>query len=93
MRVLGPAKYFSDFSSIRRMRDAYPLALFTIENALRLSQDSSVDSFICLVIYSLWQSALLKKSFSKGMRRDKSSRSRVLFDLGGLLPHLITAPE
>jgi hypothetical protein len=69
MRVFGPAKYLSDFSSIRQMRDAYPLALFTIKNALRVSQESSVDSFIYLVIYSLWQSALLKKSFSKEMRR------------------------
>jgi hypothetical protein len=48
MRVLGPAKYLSGFSSIWRMRDTYPLALFTIENALRVSQDSSVDSFSIL---------------------------------------------
>jgi hypothetical protein len=51
------------------MLDAYPLALFTIKNVLRVSQDNSVDSFIYLVIYSLWQSALLKKSFSKEMRQ------------------------
>jgi hypothetical protein len=54
MRVLGPAKNLSDFSSFGRMRDAYPLAPFTIENALRVGQYSSADSFIYLVIYSLW---------------------------------------
>jgi hypothetical protein len=53
MRMLGPAKYLSDFSSIWRMCDAYPLALCTIENILRVSQDGSVDSFIYCVIYSL----------------------------------------
>jgi hypothetical protein len=36
---------------------------------LRVTQDSSADSFMYLVIYSLWQSALLNKSFSKEMRQ------------------------
>jgi hypothetical protein len=36
------------------MRDAYPLALLTTENVLRMSQDSSIDSFIYIVIDSLW---------------------------------------
>jgi hypothetical protein len=68
-RVLGPSKYLSDLSSIGRMRDVYPLALFTIENALHVSQNGNVDSFIDLVIYSLWQAAVVNKFLSGAMRQ------------------------
>jgi hypothetical protein len=50
------------------MRDAYPLALCTVENALRVSQNSCVASFIYLVIYSLWRAAIVNKFLSGAMR-------------------------
>jgi hypothetical protein len=67
--VLGPSKYLSDFPSIGQMRDAYPLALFTFENALHLTQNGNVDSFIYFVIYSLWQAAIVNKFLSGAMRQ------------------------
>jgi hypothetical protein len=66
--VLGPSKYISDFSSIGRTRDIYPLALFTIENALPVIQNGNIESFIYLVIYSLCQGAIVNKFLSGAMR-------------------------
>jgi hypothetical protein len=44
--------------------DASSLALFIIDDALRVSQNSSINSFICLVVYLLYQSASLDKFLS-----------------------------
>jgi hypothetical protein len=60
---------------------------------LRVSQDSSVDSF-SILWFIHYGSLYCQRSLSPKRWDDFFSfRIRVLFDLGGLLPYLSTAPE
>jgi hypothetical protein len=67
-RIFGPVRFLTDFSPLGRMRDSYPLSLFTIQNALFAATCNGPDAFIYLLVYALWQESLLNKELSTSMR-------------------------
>jgi hypothetical protein len=67
-RIFGATRFSTDFSPIGRMRDSYPLSLFTLQNALFASTDIGPDSFLYLLIYAIWEELLLNQELSMSMR-------------------------
>ena len=59
---LGPA--LLDKSSVGKLRDIYPISIFTINNALTLLLNGKIDSFFYVFVYSLWNEALLNRNLS-----------------------------
>jgi hypothetical protein len=67
-RIFGPARFLTDWSPLGRMRDSYPMSLFTIQNALFAGTCAGPDAFIYLLVYALWQESLLNKEIATSMR-------------------------
>ena len=57
-----------DRSSIGKMRDAYPLQLFTIKNSLVLLNQYTKESFFYFVLFSLWSEAQLNQEIDPETR-------------------------
>jgi hypothetical protein len=67
-RKLSAEKALTDFSSIGKMRDEYPLTIFTLSNAMFVGQTLGVNSFLYLLIYGLWTDALVNPHLSVAVR-------------------------
>jgi hypothetical protein len=67
-RIFGATRFLTDSSPIGRMRDNYPLSLFTLQNAFFASTNSGPDSFLYLLIYAIWEESLLRQELSMSMR-------------------------
>jgi hypothetical protein len=65
---LDAEKALTDFSSIGKMRDEYPLTIFTLSNAMFVGQSEGADSFLYLLIYGLWTDALVNPRLSIALR-------------------------
>lgn len=59
---LGPV--LLDRSSIGKLRDIYPVTLFTINNSMKVLFNDQIDCFFYLFVYSLWNEALLNPHFA-----------------------------
>ena len=66
--VLKIGPILTDKSSVGKLRDCYPVSLFTFNNSIRVLVSEGVDSFIYLFIYALWNESLLNKHFTAQTR-------------------------
>jgi hypothetical protein len=56
---------FLDGSSLGKMRDSYPLDLFTLKRAFRIAdQGGNVDEFLYVLVFGLWMEAVENPNFS-----------------------------
>ena len=60
-QFIDAADALFDNSSIGKMRDAYPLQLFTIKNSLILLNQYTKESFIYFVVFAFWSEAQLNE--------------------------------
>ena len=74
---LGPV--LLDRSSVGKLRDIYPITLFTLNNSLKVLYNNQVDCFFYLFTYSLWCEALLNPLFSPATRHQLYSLCFQLF--------------
>lgn len=72
MLLLGQA--LTDNTSLGKLRDCYPLQLFTIPNAIKLYNTHTKESFFFVFIFALWIEA------NNNADLDKESRLK-LYDL------------
>lgn len=54
---LGPS--LLDKTSIGKLRDIYPISIFTVNNSIQALLSDNSDSFFYLFLYSLWNESLL----------------------------------
>ena len=65
---LGPA--LTDRSSHAKMRDAFPLEIFTLENFMKLTDSKEWVMAFYVLPYALWATAVRNPGLSPQMRRD-----------------------
>ena len=58
-KILETGPILNDKSSIGKMRDGYATSLFTFINSLKMIENGDVASFIYILIFALWNEAIL----------------------------------
>jgi hypothetical protein len=64
----GDSLMFSDISSLGKMRDSYPLDLFTLARAFPLKEVGNADEFLYLFVLALWAEAIENHKFDLNTR-------------------------
>jgi hypothetical protein len=59
---------FRDTSNLGKMKDSYPLDLFTLKRAFKLEQIGNADQFMYIFIFGLWMEAIENPDFNLGTR-------------------------
>lgn len=67
-KILKIGDALADKSSLGKMRDCYPLNLFTINNTIQLFYNSNKETFFYFLFYSLWNEVLLNFKISVKIR-------------------------
>jgi hypothetical protein len=76
--ILGLGDVFDDIYTIGRMRDCYPVKLFTFENDLTCLTEDNTAGAVYIIIFTLLYSCLRVKEFTIPQRL---FRARLAFDL------------
>jgi hypothetical protein len=68
-RYFGQSPTFTDSTSLGKMRDTYPLDLFTLARAFQLRENNAIDdTFIYILVFGLWVEAIENRHFDVELR-------------------------
>lgn len=67
-KILKLGEALTSNGSLAKLRDCFPLNMFTIGNSLKLFYNSSPESFFIFLVFGLWNEAVLNKKFSNKTR-------------------------
>lgn len=68
-KILNLGKALTDRGGLAKLQDCYPIQMFTINNALRIFDNLSSESFFYFLFFGLWTECVLNVKFSIETRR------------------------